>query len=136
MLAGLLSLEAAPPTPCSLPGGSGFLPPPETRSLGLAEAKARMSLGMGLWSEGSPAARGSWRPLGGGQRPGSLQLQFFPGLGVAPPSTTLPPRTQGGSGQSRLSTLDIVLAPRPPCLPRSGTSWCRGLQGQSLAMGI
>lgn len=173
MFAPPLRPAAAPSVnPCSSPGGgSGFLPPPHPRQPGpLPLPVSRRRLGASgfqrPWPEcpwgrgcGQKGARqleeaGIPRVVGRGRLPAARVLPW-PWRGPSLPrhavrvyhrqhhATSQPPRTRGGSGQSRLSALDDVLAPRPGeppptsgCLPRSGTSWCLGLPGQNLATGI
>lgn len=143
MFAPPLRPAAAPSVnPCSSPGGgSGFLPPPHPRQPGpLPLPVSRRRLGAsGLqrpWPEcpwgrgcGQKGARqleeaGIPRVVGRGRLPAARVLPW-PWRGPSLPrhavrvyrrqhhATSQPPRTRGGSGQSRLSALDDVLAPRP-----------------------
>lgn len=125
MLAGLRRPALRlPPDPLQ---GLGFFlpeaartPPPAcfkktTRSLRRAEATDPWGGGCGQKGARQLEEAGVPRVAGRGRGPCSSSLALVrPPQRGPQPSTTLPPRTRGESGQSRLSALDVVLAPRPP----------------------
>lgn len=74
--------------------------------------------------------------------------QFFPGPGAAPPAraSAFHDAAAMHTGREWAEQAECTgrcpsaeapgAATHPGCLPRSGTAWCLGLQGQNLAMGI